>query len=176
MKGNERIYFMGAGLICCCLLSSLSMAANAPVLPDMLAEEGDWAAYRVERRRMAMAESSRESGAESLMPEMAAAAPRRSVLNRIGALPVRLMVGFYRLCIAPAIGSRCVLKPSCSHFSMQAAQERGWLGVPMTGDRLVREPSVVVGKEHPVEDPDGRIRYADPVSDHIGPGYLRQRW
>ena len=33
-------------------------------------------------------------------------------------------------------------------------------------DRFVREPSVVAAKETPVTMPDGRIRYADPVSDH----------
>ncbi len=163
--------------MCCIIVFSSAVEFEDLSLPAMLAEEGDGVAYRLERRRLAIAaEMASGTGAEAILPHRDIAEPRKTVLNRIGALPVRLMVGFYRLCIAPAIGSRCVVKPSCSQFSMQAAQERGWLGVPMTGDRLVREPSVVMGKEHPVEDPDGRVRYADPVSDHIGPGYVRQRW
>ncbi|MDP6490236.1 MAG: membrane protein insertion efficiency factor YidD [Kiritimatiellia bacterium] len=78
------------------------------------------------------------------------------------------MVGFYRIVVAQSIGSRCVLEPSCSTYSLQAARERGWLGIPMTGDRLIREPSVVHAKEHPVGVINGRTHYADPVSDHIG--------
>lgn len=38
----------------------------------------------------------------------------------------------------------------------------------MTGDRLIREPSVVLEGAHPVSDVEGGIRYADPVADHLG--------
>ncbi len=83
-------------------------------------------------------------------------------------MPVRGMVAFYRSVIAPALGTRCVLQPSCSAYSLQAARERGWLSIPMTADRLIREPSVVNAKEHPVGRRNGRTHYADPLSDHIG--------
>ena len=49
---------------------------------------------------------------------------------------------------------------------MQASRAHGVLGVPIMADRFIREPSVVSAREKPVAMPDGRIRYADPLSDH----------
>ena len=80
--------------------------------------------------------------------------------------PGRGIVALYRSQISPAIGARCDLVPSCSEYFLQASRLRGLWGIPMMADRFVREPSVVVLKEKPVVMPDGRIRYADPVSDH----------
>jgi hypothetical protein len=37
----------------------------------------------------------------------------------------------------------------------------------MTADRLIREPSVVQEAARPVVDAQGKIRYADPVEDHL---------
>ena len=84
----------------------------------------------------------------------------------LAALPGRWVVQFYRAQIGPAIGSRCDLQPSCSEYFLQAGRAHGLLGVPLIADRFVREPSVVAAAEQPVTLPGGRIRYADPVSDH----------
>lgn len=79
--------------------------------------------------------------------------------------PAAWIVGFYRAQIGPAIGHRCVLDPSCSEYFLQASRAHGWLGVPMIGDRLVREPGVVQAAEKPVER-NGMIRFRDPVENH----------
>lgn len=81
-------------------------------------------------------------------------------------LPARWLVGFYRAQISPAIGSRCDLQPSCSAYLLESCQAHGLLGFTLMADRFIREPSVYDAKEKPVVMPDGRIRYADPVSDH----------
>ncbi len=153
------------------------MADNRAAYPDLalaedLAEEGDWEACHVECLRVeAMhpglartaqlredAETALESGSR----------PGRSWLCWLGSIPIEALVGFYRTVVAPALGARCSLSPSCSEYSLRAARQRGWLGIPMTADRLIREPSVVVAGENPFRDPEGRKRYPDPISDHIG--------
>ncbi len=75
------------------------------------------------------------------------------------------IVGFYRSQISPAIGHRCSLEPSCSEYFLQASRAHGWMGVPLIGDRLVREPGVVNAAEMPVER-NGRTRYRDPLEQH----------
>ncbi len=75
------------------------------------------------------------------------------------------VVGFYRLFVGPAIGSRCVLEPSCSQYYLEASRKHGVLGAPMIADRFVREP-VASGSERLVRRPDGSWRHPDPVSDH----------
>ena len=92
--------------------------------------------------------------------------PKKKSGGSIASLPGKWIVKFYRAQIGPAIGSRCDLQPSCSEYFMQASRAHGLLGVPIMADRFVREPSVVAAAEKPVTMPDGRIRYADPVSDH----------
>ena len=81
------------------------------------------------------------------------------------AKPGEWIVAFYRSQIAPAIGARCSLTPSCSEYFLQASRRYGVLGFPMGADRLVREPSVVQSAETPVWTGSG-WRYADPLSDH----------
>lgn len=92
--------------------------------------------------------------------------PRRPAGHSLGSRPGKWIVQFYRAQIAPAIGARCDLEPSCSEYFQQASRAHGLLGIPLMADRFVREPSVVAAKEKPVEMPGGGIRYADPVSDH----------
>ena len=92
--------------------------------------------------------------------------PRRKAGVSAAARPGQWVVKFYRAQIGPAIGARCDLQPSCSEYFLQASRAHGLLGVPIMADRFVREPSVVSAREKPVEMPDGRIRYADPVSAH----------
>ena len=140
-------------------------------LANELFEERDWSACALECRRI---EGLQAGDAEAArLRERAEAQRKGNAVSRpwwkkVGAWPVKGLVGFYRLTIAPAIGSRCILEPSCSAYSLQAARERGWLGLPMTADRLIREPSVVNEGAHPVTDAQGKIRYADPVKDHVG--------
>lgn len=86
--------------------------------------------------------------------------------DSVSALPGKWIVKFYRAQISPAIGSRCDLQPSCSEYFRQASRAHGLLGVPLMADRFIREPSVVSARARSVTLPDGRIRYADPVSDH----------
>jgi len=173
----------GLSLMCKCLfvfLVGLFLTAAATVwagqsplaLARELAAEGDWAACRYESRRVELATPAFATQARALRGqaerELALNRRQKSGWKRIGALPVKAMVGFYRLAVAPALGSRCVMEPSCSHFSMQAARECGWLGLPMTGDRLIAEASMVVARHQPVTNAMGQFRFADPVSDHIG--------
>jgi len=92
--------------------------------------------------------------------------PRKKAGPSAASLPGRWLVQFYRAQIGPAIGSRCDLLPSCSEYFLQASRAHGLLGVSIVADRFVREPSVVSARENPVPMPDGRIRYADPLSGH----------
>jgi len=82
--------------------------------------------------------------------------------------PGRALVGFYRGQIAPAIGSRCSLEPSCSAYFLEATRRHGLLGIPLGADRLIREPDVVKAQERWVERADGSWRLADPVERHDG--------
>ena len=91
------------------------------------------------------------------------AKPRRR--SGLLAKPGEWIVAFYSRAVAPAIGSRCSLVPSCSQYFLQASRERGLLAFPVIADRLVREPGVVSRAQKPA--PYGEtIRYEDPLSDH----------
>jgi len=79
--------------------------------------------------------------------------------------PFRWAIFFYRGQIAPALGRRCSLHPSCSEFTLQAMRKHGLLAIPMYADRAVREPAVVAEAGAPVLV-GGRRRYADPLEDH----------
>jgi putative component of membrane protein insertase Oxa1/YidC/SpoIIIJ protein YidD len=84
---------------------------------------------------------------------------------RIGAKPGEWVVRFYRGQVRPAIGTRCILEPSCSEYFLQASRAHGLLGIPMAADRLVREPAVVQAGENPLPA-EPHERYPDPVSAH----------
>ncbi len=162
----------GIGLL---LFGSLSLHAATPELSlaKALAKENDWAACLHECRRIELANPGNTEVIglrKTAEAEVEKSNPPSPVWRRIGALPVRGMVFFYRTAIAPALGSRCLLEPSCSRYSMQAARERGWLGLPMTGDRLIREPTIVSLGAHPVTNAQGRVHFMDPVTDHVGLG------
>lgn len=81
--------------------------------------------------------------------------------------PAVWLIRFYRTQLRPALGRRCSMQPSCSAYSLEAFRTHGLLGVPLTADRLVREPDHVARRLSPVIV-DGVERYADPVSDHTG--------
>jgi putative component of membrane protein insertase Oxa1/YidC/SpoIIIJ protein YidD len=84
----------------------------------------------------------------------------------ISSAPARWIVRFYQTQISPAIGSRCSLNPSCSHYSMEALRKHGLIvGIGATADRLIREPSVVASRENPVIIA-GHRKFSDPLSKH----------
>jgi putative component of membrane protein insertase Oxa1/YidC/SpoIIIJ protein YidD len=96
--------------------------------------------------------------------DLATAAPpvaRRSLAFRSASV----IIGFYQRQIGPAIGQRCAMYPSCSHYSLEACRRYGLAGIPMTADRLVRETDHVRYRINPVQM-QGRERYHDPVEDH----------
>ena len=79
--------------------------------------------------------------------------------------PSELIVGLYRRQIAPAIGERCALHPSCSAYFIAACRERGLLGFALLADRLFREPQAST-EDNVITLPDGRRRVSDPLSTH----------
>lgn len=95
------------------------------------------------------------------VPGLAIMPERRGLTERA----IRLWIGFYRAQISPALGARCSLFPSCSEYCLQAVRRHGFLGLALYGDRAVREPDVVKNADTPIVI-NGRIFYADPLSDH----------
>lgn len=79
--------------------------------------------------------------------------------------PAEWIVAVYRRQIAPAIGARCSLSPSCSQYFKEAGSRHGLMAFPIMADRLVREPSVVQRGEHPIVR-DGHVRFRDEVEWH----------
>lgn len=85
--------------------------------------------------------------------------------NSIATAPARGLIKFYQKQISPAIGSRCSLYPSCSHYAMQALKTHGVVGIGAMGDRFIREPDVVKYGKDP-KNINGHIKYCDPLSNH----------
>jgi len=79
--------------------------------------------------------------------------------------PAKWIISFYQAQIAPAIGERCSLSPSCSAYAMQALRKHGALGLAMYADRAVREPDVIQNCKNPVII-DNRRKYRDTVDEH----------
>jgi len=53
--------------------------------------------------------------------------------------PVAVALDFFRKTISRADGRRCMMYPSCSHYSSQAFNKHGFIkGWVMTSDRLLR--------------------------------------
>jgi len=80
-------------------------------------------------------------------------------------LPAQWVILFYQTQIAPAIGQRCSLNPSCSRYAQQALSKHGILGIGFIADRMIREPDVVAQKSVPIVV-EGNIKYCDPLKDH----------
>lgn len=159
---GKRIPGLASGILF--LLACSPRIAAASGLADELLDEGSGGAASVEARRAVL---SRPGDLAAVAALERARAPLATPAGRRAAWsgwPVRWIVGMYRRHIGPAIGARCSLVPSCSQYFLEAGNRYGWLAVPLIGDRLVREPSVVQCGEHPVA---GKTeRYADPVEDH----------
>ena len=154
------------------------MADEAPGaelrLAEALAAEGQWALALAECRRAELAapESPTADRARQLAVtarQQLAGTTNNHARLRWSSLPVlasRLLVGFYRRQVGPAIGSRCELHPSCSAYLLEACRAHGILGFALLGDRLFREPAVSGARERMITLPDGRRKVADPLSDH----------
>jgi len=98
--------------------------------------------------------------------EVAAIQTRQTTTKpRLTGRIARRAIGFYRNQIAPAIGQRCAMHPSCSHYSLEACQRYGLAGIPMTADRLIRESDHIRYRINPIASGDREL-YHDPVSDH----------
>jgi putative component of membrane protein insertase Oxa1/YidC/SpoIIIJ protein YidD len=85
--------------------------------------------------------------------------------NTIATAPPRWIIHFYQKQISPAIGSRCSLQPSCSHYAVEALKKHGLIGVGAMADRFIREPDVVAARKKPIKV-NNKIKFRDPLSDH----------
>jgi len=74
-------------------------------------------------------------------------------------------ISFYRTQIGPAIGERCVLKPSCSEYFKQNINKHGLVAVPMQADRFFREPDESHKSDNIVIIND-KVKHKDPITDH----------
>ena len=53
--------------------------------------------------------------------------------------PMAFALNFFRKTVSRADGRRCMMYPSCSHYSSQALKKHGFIkGWVMTSDRLLR--------------------------------------
>ena len=85
----------------------------------------------------------------------------------VGGFLASCVFHFYKFAVGPALGSRCALEPSCSHYYLEASRKHGILGIPMVADRFVREP-VASASDRWVRNAEGALKHPDPVSDHDG--------
>ncbi len=83
----------------------------------------------------------------------------------ITAFLARILIGFYQTQIGPALGQRCAMYPSCSHYSLEACRQYGLAGIPMTTDRIVRESDHIRYRMNPIRK-NGREVYYDPIEHH----------
>ena len=145
------------------------LARRVALVAELL-EEGAAAEARAEAARLRAEPFWREGALDALAPRAGAAAPlpapADSAVPGSGSLFARAVVGFYRACVGPALGSRCALEPSCSHYFVLAARKHGWLGLPLIADRFVREPVVSAPDRPWVRNAAGAWRHPDPVEDH----------
>ncbi|MCK5849558.1 MAG: membrane protein insertion efficiency factor YidD [Kiritimatiellae bacterium] len=79
--------------------------------------------------------------------------------------PAEWIISFYQAQIAPAIGERCSLSPSCSAYAIQALRKHGALGLAIYADRAVREPDVIQNSKNPVII-GKRRKYRDTLDEH----------
>jgi len=77
----------------------------------------------------------------------------------------RMLIGFYQTQIGPALGQRCAMYPSCSHYALEACRQYGLAGIPMTTDRIIRESDHIRHRINPIQK-HGRELYYDPVKHH----------
>lgn len=136
-------------------------AAAARVLSAELHAEGRPAAAALEARRARALDPGTATETPAATGSRQPDTSRRGITERM----IGPWIMVYRTQIGPAIGSRCLMHPSCSEYCLQAVRRHGWLGLAIYGDRAVREPDVVRKAETPVLI-EGVRRYADPLCDH----------
>ena len=55
------------------------------------------------------------------------------------AVPLTIIVKFYRMCISPFLGNNCRHYPSCSQYSVQSLEQHGFIkGFILTIARIIR--------------------------------------
>jgi len=168
--GLVLVFFLAAGVGY--TEGAVSASEDDLVLARQLWAEHDWEACLLECRRLESRSPDVEiirtfrRAVEAEIEKEASSIPRSRW--RWAGVPVRLLVWVYRRAIRPVLGDRCVLDPSCSEYALQAARECGWLGIPMMADRWVREASVIASGETRFQNDEGQIRYADPITAHVG--------
>ncbi|MBI2891800.1 MAG: membrane protein insertion efficiency factor YidD [Nitrospirae bacterium] len=80
-------------------------------------------------------------------------------------LPVHLAVRFFQTTISRMDGPRCPMHPTCSRYALEAVRRNGlWLGLAMTGDRLIRDNGDF--RAYARQRIHGHLRYVDPVEAH----------
>ena len=149
------------------------LSRRAALVAELL-DEGAAAEALAEAARLRAEPFWREGALDELASRLEAALPPSpgssgnggETAGGSGSLFARWVVAFYRFAIGPALGSRCALEPSCSRFFSRSCRKHGWLGVPMTADRFVREPVVSADDRPWVRDASGHWRHPDPVEDH----------
>lgn len=148
-------------------LSGVSAEDQTRSLAEELFAEGDWRAARVEALRWLQQDPAHPVArriADATAPDAGpepVASPTRTFWAGWAQWPVR----FYQTQIGPAIGQRCSMHPSCSAYCAEALRRYGWIGIPMTTDRLVRETDHVNYRLQPVWI-NGEERYYNPVDAH----------
>ena len=148
------------------LLPSAAETTDSTLAEELFAE-ANWQACRTECLRLIHLD-----GDSVRVAEMAATAeahtwnpPDRTFRHSLLTLPARWLIAFYQQQIAPAIGRRCSLQPSCSAYAGKALRKHGLLGLAIYADRCIREPHVVSERRAPVMI-DGTLKYEDPLEDH----------
>ena len=86
--------------------------------------------------------------------------------------PMAYALQFFRKTISRADGRRCMMYPSCSHYSAQAFEKHGFVkGWIMTRDRLLR-----CGRDEVMRAPKiyvhGEWKFYDPLSSNDNWWYL----
>ncbi len=159
-KSNRALTHVVSALF----LFGAALPLQAVTLAEELYAEGDRRAARVEALRLLQQEPNHDDA----LRIVAATAPRkqRKMTGRArrtgwAQWPIRL----YQTQIGPAIGQRCSMHPSCSAYCAEAIARYGWIGIPMTTDRLIRETDHVNHRLHPIAI-NGVERYYNPVDAH----------
>jgi hypothetical protein len=134
-------------------------------LASELCDEGNWPACVVECRRVLAADPHCPEALSLQARAQARMADPAAVRSSVWLAPGRLVIRFYRRQIAPALGRRCSLNPSCSEYALQALRRHGLLALAMYADRGVREPSIVADAER-VVFVNGLRKFADPLDAH----------
>ena len=174
--GKSRLmfhqWFVICGILWLSLFRSAVLAENIDLASELY-EEDQFSACVTECERI-LADSPENSEAGQLKKaavvnlnkiRLASGFPPSSHSHKTVVMsPFLFLVRCYQHQISPA-ASPCPLYPSCSAYAVEAIKKHGLLGIPMTGDRLIREASAIRNKQQPAII-NGRLKIQDPLTDH----------